>query len=367
MSDAVIWKEKAETRALGSPSVSVVIVTYNGLRYLDACLSAVLNDVTKRTEVIVVDNASTDGSADEIAARFPSVRLVRNETNRGFAAACNQGARMAEGEVLVFLNQDTEVRPGWLSGLIAPLAEPDVGLTTSKVLQMDRPDRIHLCGQAVHYTGLVFGMGFGERADDATDASPVGAVGGASFAIGQELWEALGGFDEIFFMYYEETDLSWRAQLQGYRCVLVPSSVVLHDYREGGPSYNQLYHSMRNRTLMNLKNWRWLTLLLLTPALLLAEAIEWYLACAHGWRGLRAKVRAAGWLLSHPRTVLERRRRAQRTRCICDAEILRQRTYRLNPMTITGGRVGGYVTQLCNALFRANYRVAWAVCDALDL
>ncbi|MBN1933726.1 MAG: glycosyltransferase family 2 protein, partial [Anaerolineae bacterium] len=349
------------------PLLSIIVVGYNGCRYLEKCLAALQDDVTDGTEIIVVDNASTDGSADLVAVRFPTVRLIRNETNRGFAAACNQGAHVAKGDILVFLNQDTEVTQGWLLSLIEPLAQSNIGLTTSKVLQMGRPGRIHLCGQDVHYTGLVFSRGFQDPVEYLLDAKIINAVSGASFAVRRKLWEALGGFDETFYMYYEETDLSWRAQLQGYNSYYVPASMVLHDYQEVGPGYNQLYHSMRNRVLMNLKNWQWPTLLLLAPGLLLAEVIEWFLAWRCGQPGLRAKLHTLGWLLTHPQVILRVRRCVQSNRSVSDAEILKTRTYRLNPVTVTGGVLGRSITRLCNGLFAINYRLACTLCDALNL
>ncbi|KPL18208.1 MAG: hypothetical protein AMJ93_14025, partial [Anaerolineae bacterium SM23_84] len=189
--------------------ISVIIVTYNGIQYLDGCLSSLRQDVSAKREIIVVDNASTDGSADFVQRRYRDVTLVRNEVNRGFAAACNQGARIAAGSVLVFLNQDTRVKPGWLRALVDGFdLGPAIALTTSKVLLMLQPDRIQACGQDVHYTGLVFVRGFRLPADSLNTPQEVAAVSGASFAVRKPVWEALGGFDETLYMYYEETDLS---------------------------------------------------------------------------------------------------------------------------------------------------------------
>ena len=155
----------------------MVVATYNGRHYLDDCLRSVYHDLRPGDEVVVVDNASSDGGADWVAGHYPQARLVRNAENRGFAAACNQGARLASGRVLVFLNQDTHVAAGWLRALIGGLERgPDVGLATSQVRMMDQPERIQACGQDVHYTGLVFGRGFGAAAGGLDGAGAVGAV-----------------------------------------------------------------------------------------------------------------------------------------------------------------------------------------------
>ncbi|MGA9351106.1 MAG: glycosyltransferase family 2 protein [Anaerolineae bacterium] len=350
------------------PLTSVVIVTYEGLRYLEGCLHSVFREAGQDCEVIVVDNGSTDGSPDLIEKRFPEVTLVRNSENRGFAAACNQGAEMAAGRVLVFLNQDTRVEPGWLLVLVRRLNEGgSVGLTTSKVLLMSQPDRIHLCGQAVHYTGLVFGRGFLSPASDMATPQEVGAVAGTSFALRREVWEELGGFDETFYMYYEETDLSWRAQLAGYKCFYVPDSVVYHDYRPCRSNPSRLYYSMCNRYITLLKNWRGPTLILLVPALLLAELIEWGLALAYGWRGVQAKVRANFWVITHLREISRLHARTQAGRKVPDAAILKERTYRLEPRMVTGGAVGRAAVAVCNVLFLLNHRVARWLCQAMGL
>jgi GT2 family glycosyltransferase len=339
------------------------MVTYNGREYLEDCLRSVLGELGPGHEMVVVDNASTDGTPDFIQRVYPQLRLITNEINRGFAAACNQGAELASGDVLVFLNQDTHVAPGWLRALIAPLAGPSsIGLTTSRLVLMGRPDHIQACGQEVHYTGLVFGRGFGLPSDDINSPATVAAVAGTSFAVRSTLWEELGCFDETFFMYYEETDLSWRAQLAGYRCLYVPDSVIEHDWGAVRPSALRLYCSFRNRCLMLLKNWRWRTLLLLLPALVLAELIEWGLALTCGRRGLLAKVRANSWLLAHVRQIVKLHRRTQAIRTVCDADILEQRSQRVWPQVVTGGFAGRVAVAACNLLFLANHWAAHRVC-----
>ena len=166
------------------PAASIVIVSYNGRKYLANCLASVLAQAGEAGEVVVVDNKSADGSAPFIQEHFPTVRLLQNQENRGFAAACNQGARAAKGRVLVFLNQDTVVLPGWLDGLLQALAAGgNIGLATSQLRLMRDPDTLHLCGQDVHYTGLVFGSGYGRPTASQARVCDVNAVSGASFAM----------------------------------------------------------------------------------------------------------------------------------------------------------------------------------------
>jgi len=362
------YKQPSGTDTSPSLTVSVILVTYNGRRYFDAFFSSVLAEFWPGCELIVVDNASNDGGVEFIQGNFPEIHLTRNKCNRGFAAACNQGAALARGSVLVFLNQDTCVAAGWLEPLVAELEQNDnIGLTTSKVLLMSDPEKIHLCGQDVHYTGLVFSRGFFSSASDFNTSQVVGAVSGASFAVKRELWDTLGGFDEKFFMYYEETDLCWRAQLAGYRCLFVPESVVYHDYRSGAASVSRLYYSMRNRVLMLLKNWGYGTLFLLAPALLLAEALEFAIALRHGWVGLRAKLCAYLWIAKNLIPVLRQREQAQSLRSISDSEILRLRTFRLTPVETPSSTLLDAVLVPLNTLFRLHHRGVVYFCKMLGL
>ena len=344
------------------PSLSIILIVYNGRPYLEECLDSLRRAFLPGTEVVIVDNASTDGSAELARAHMSQARLVVNASNRGFAAACNQGAATAQGEVLVFLNQDTRVEPNWLRALLEIFRDDSVGLVTSTVLWMDEPKRVQSCGQDVHYTGLVFGRAFGVPRAEVPAPAEVGAVSGVSFAVRRDVWDALGGLCEPFFMYYEETDLSWRARRAGYRCWYAPDSVVYHAGRTDRPGPAALYWSYRNRALTVLRNWQGHTLLLLLPALVLAEGLEWVLALTRGWTGLSAKGRAAWWLLTHLREVVRICSEARGPRRLRDGEMLARIAWRLEPRVVTGGRIGRVLIALCNGLFYLNGRLAlWAL------
>lgn len=346
-----------------SPSVTVVIVTYNGRNYLEKCLSSVEPTARADSEIIVVDNNSSDGSAIYVREHFPGVRLLESCQNGGFAAGCQQGARTANGQVIIFLNQDTMVLPGWQDGLLQELAaDARVGLVTSRLRLMSDPERLHLCGQDVHYTGLVFGRGYGMSAASQEEACDVNAVSGGSFAIRRELWERLGGFDETLYMYYEDTDLSWRAQMAGYKCRYAPASQVLHDYRPDSPSDGRLYYTFRNRWLLLLKNWRLPTLVLMTPALLVAEMLEIGLALKVGRRGIRAKARSYGWIATHLGTVRRMRASAQAERTVSDVEILARYLVVLQPKEMPMRTVVNFCIAACNVVFALNYRIVHALC-----
>ena len=302
---------------------SVIIVLYNGLKYLEALFAALSPQLTSADELILVDNASQDGSVDWVKQHLPHHKLVKNPKNLGFALACNQGARLASGEYLVFLNQDTQPLPGWLEGLLESFKEDTcVGLTTSQVLMMQQPDLIHMCGMQIHYSGLPFGRGLMQPRDALIQTAQVGSVSGASFAIRRSLWEDLGGFDEFLYMYSEEIDLSWRACLAGFDCLYTPASQVLHDNWSERPGYLSLYYSKRNRYILLYKYWHWRTLLLLSPGLLLADFFDLAHSLRLGSRGLKASLSAWAWILTHFKSVLKVRKLAQTRRLRGDLTLL---------------------------------------------
>ena len=351
-----------------SKRASIVIVAYNGIEYLGPCLSSLQREVGPRDEIIVIDNASTDGSTDLVRRQWPHAMVIENMDNAGFGVACNMGAEHAQGRHLVFLNQDTEVLPGWLDALLEALESDDaVGLTTSAQQYLAHPGLLHSAGSDLHYSGLIFLRGALQPADGfAHRTEKVQSVVGASFAIHTEVWRELGGFEPEFFMYYEEMDLSWRAQLAGYGCLYAPKSVVYHDVPLSGVSLDKLHYICRNRLLSLLGNWRWPTLLLLTPGLALAELAEFgFVALAGRWRGIWAKLKAYGWLLRNCGSVLRLRRERRSTRRVPDWVVLAERTWTLQPREFTGGHVGQMLARLASIPLYANGWIAWRICRSL--
>lgn len=344
---------------------SIIIVAYNSAAYIDDCLASLYQDVNfEENEIIVLDNASTDSSFDRVQDKWRHVRVIRNKINTGFVAACNQGAQFATGQFLVFLNPDTRVLPGWLDGLLNEIKFDKTSLPTSKALLMSQPDKIQACGTDMHYTGLQQGRGFLEPASNHTETKTVGAVCGVSFAVHRDIWAKLGGFEPLLFMYNDDTELSWRAQLAGLRCVYVPTSQVYHDlkFRQSGTA---LYYGICGRYLMLLKNWRWPTLVLLSPALLLAELVNWGFMLMVGWSGIHAKLRAYGWLVFNFFRVLHLRSKSQSIRQVSDWIILQNRAWKLTPRLRTGGTLGEWMIQLANMFFVANGWLAFQICRLL--
>jgi GT2 family glycosyltransferase len=331
---------------------SIIIVAYNARTYLADCLDSLLAEDRPEYEIIVVDNASGDGSAEFVAERYPTVRLVRHRENCGFGHGNNLGAGMAAGKYLAFLNPDTVAEPGWLEELIGALeADTAAGMATSQIRLRSRPSHLNTCGNDTHVTGLTLCRGMGMAADTFSRPAEVSAVSGAAFVIRRDLFDRLGGFDEEFFMYMEDTDLSWRARLAGYRSLYVPSSVVHHDYRlRFGP--RKTFWQERNRYLMLLKTLHWRTLAVLAPALLLAEVVTWgfvLLREPHRWRN---KLDGYVWLARSWGKIMERRRRTQALRRVSDRDLLNVSTHRLAYEQTGMGPVAKLAHALMDPLFQ---------------
>ncbi len=348
------------------PQVSIIIVNYNGLAYLDACLTSVFAQAYPNFEVILVDNGSVDGSVAWVEENFLAnedhlpLTVVRSEENVGFGHANNLGARHATGEYLAFLNPDTVVTESWLYPLVDVLEQqPDVGLATAKILLSSHPDRINTCGNEVHFTGFPACRGWMWPAQSVVRVEDVGSISGAAFVMRRAVFELLGGFDGRFFLYVEDNDLSWRAHLTGYRSVCVPDAVIYHKY---APRFEpqKYFYLERNRYLLLLKNLERRTLLLLLPALLLAEVIAWGYAILHGPEHVCAKVRAYRWVFAHWQETLAARRSVQSLRRASDRVILARCAYRPAYGLAQEGWMSRIAGLVFDPLFGLLYRAAMA-------
>jgi GT2 family glycosyltransferase len=290
---------------------SIIIVSYNSSAYLPACLDSILQQQTAADEVIVVDNGSSDGSADLVCRYYPAVKLIR-AANSGYAGGNNLGAAAARGRYLVFLNPDTQLEAGALAALLAPLVNNHaIALSTACLVLMDAPERINTCGNIVHYTGLAYCRGLGQLRSAQQHSCFVNSVSGAAFAIRRSVFEQLGGFDSRFFMYVEDTDLSLRARLAGYRIWYAADAIIRHDYRPGY-SPSKAYYLDRNRHLMLLKNYSRASYRQLLPGMLLAELLTWGFLLIKGPRYWLVKPRVY-WAIWQERRALRQARAAYAT------------------------------------------------------
>lgn len=305
-----------------SPDVSVIVLTWNGRAYLAPCLEALFAQTGVDFEVIVVDNASTDGTPDLVRSRFPRARLVVLGENLGFASGNNAGARQARAPLLAFLNNDTIPDRDWLRTLRAAV-RPEAGfaLATSRVVYAHDSSIIDSAGDGVFRWGGAYKRHHGRPVSDAPHSGEVFGVCGAAFMTPAAVFAELGGFDDHFFASHEDVDLSYRARLRGYRCWYASDAVVLHHGSAtlGRVSTTAVFHGQRNLEWMYVKN---------TPAALLWRTLPGHIiydlaAAAYfarqGLFGTYVRAKAAAFA-GLPR-VLRQRRAIQRGRSVPAAAI----------------------------------------------
>ncbi len=299
--------------------VAIVMVDYNQGHFFERTLGLLREQTRRPDRILVVDNASSDGSPDAIEARFTEVEVLRLGRNAGFARANNAGVRAAEDcGWVALLNADAYPAPRWLEGLLdAARRRPEFASFSSRMMQADEPELLDGAGDLYHVSGLAWrrdhGRGLTETQDALEEEEVFAACGGAAM-YRRDAYVANGGFDEEFFAYFEDTDLGFRLRLDGQRCLYVPGSVVHHvgSATTGAGSDFTVYHQQRNMVWTWVKNMPWPLALLYLPQHVLANA--WTaLAWARRDRGavvLRAKRDA---MLGLPR-VLRQRRQVQARR-----------------------------------------------------
>jgi GT2 family glycosyltransferase len=293
-----------------APAVTVVVLAYGEEPHLASCVESALASTGVRVTVVLVDNGCSNPRLDE-CARDRRVQLVRPARNLGYAAGCNVGAAATPDPTLVFLNSDCLVADDAVAALTAGLQAPGVGLVTASVRLAATPGLLNSAGNPVHFLGFSWAGRCGEPARSPELPADVASISGACFGVRRELWQRLGGFEDQYFAYHEDVDLSLRCWLAGLSVRYVPGAVAQHHYHFSRHA-QKMYLLERNRLVTWLTVLERRTLVLLAPALLLAELATALLAARQGW--LRHKVRAWWWLLRRVGWLQARRRVVQQQR-----------------------------------------------------
>jgi GT2 family glycosyltransferase len=274
------------------PTCSIVIPSYNGKDLLRVCLESVWRcrrPGEASIEVIVADDASTDGTPEWLSREHPKVRLVRLAHNGGFCAAANAGLAAARGQFIQLLNNDTEVTTGWLEAGLAPFRDPAVGSVAPLVLVRSDPGRVDSAGDSYAMIGWPTKRGHGQPASAWIDAPALevfGASGSSAFYRAEAL-ARVGGFDPDYGSYYEDVDLAFRLRWAGYRCVHAPNCRILH---EVSASYHHGNSALQRRLSRNAEFVFWSDLPARTLALAALPHLGFLLAQG-GWRLLKGRAR----------------------------------------------------------------------------
>lgn len=306
---------------MAKPLVSVIVLNYNGKDFIPGCLESLRRQSFRPYEVVVVDNASADGSAELVKRRFPWARLVRNSRNLGFATGNNIGVRAARGKYVVLLNYDTVADRNFIKELVAAIErDSSVAAAQAKILLFEKEQRlINTSGTVVHYLGFGWCGDYRARDRGQLTEKEIAAPSGAAVMFKKDIYERVGGLDDDFFLYHEDTDIAWRLRLRGYKTVLAPKAVVRHKYSFGRTA-TKFYFVERNRLVMLLKNYSTRTLLVLLPALLLVELAIFAYSVMDWWFVL--KLRGWWWILANIPLILRKRAAVQAERKLPDSELI---------------------------------------------
>lgn len=277
--------------------LSIVIPNWNGIRFLAVCFASLKAQTYPHIEVIVVDNASSDGSQALIEREYPWVTLIALPENRGFTGACNAGMAQARGEFICLLNNDTEVEPGWAAAVVDAFARhPGVGSVASKMLLFDKRTHLHTAGDFFTVDGRAGNRGvWQEDVGQFDEEAYVFSACGGSSTYRRAMLDEIGLLDDDFFFLMEDVDLGWRAQLAGWRCLYTPHAVVYHHLSATGGGVTASFFDGRNTIILLAKNypselWRKYRGAILRR--------QWKIAreALGAWRGAAARARLRGML-----------------------------------------------------------------------
>jgi GT2 family glycosyltransferase len=299
--------------------VSLVILNYNGKKYLKNALNSALKQDFKNKEVILVDNNSSDGSVDFVRKEFPKVKIIKNRENFGFGRGITFGIKKSKGEYVAVLNNDIILKKNWVREMMRPLSQKEVIMVASNILFLKKKNLTNFGGGNVTFYGYGYPKNFNKRR---IIGKPVDTsyVPGGAMMMKKKIFERIGGFDKKFFLYLEDVDVSIRSRIFGWKVLFVPNAIMYHDYSFG--RYLKKFSYLENgryRTI--LKNYSFRTILLLLPALIFVELAVIFYSISIGF--FLDKLKVYFIIVKDLKSILKQRRSIQSRRKLSDAEVMK--------------------------------------------
>jgi GT2 family glycosyltransferase len=318
------------------PQVDVVVLNYNGIRFLDDCFNSLRLTTYPNFKLFLLDNASTEQDVQYTRDNFPEVEIIQNPHNNGFCAAYNLAFNHCSGDYFICLNNDVKVKPDWISHLVE-IAEKDstIAALQPKIVSFFNEKEFEYAGSSggmmdVYGFPFLRGRIFDTIENDNgqyNDVAEIFWTCGAAMFIRKSVLAKVGRFDETIVHHMDEIDLNWRMHMMGYSCKIVPQSVILH---YGGAtiqpeSFKKMYWNHRNSIYIMLKNYGLLNAFLKTVVHLILD----YVAAFHSLitaKPTRAKaiVSAHWWIMTHLTTIFNNRKSVQDVRTVNDKEVLKK-------------------------------------------
>jgi GT2 family glycosyltransferase len=319
---------------VAEPAIAVVVVTHQNADHVGQTLRAVAAQMDAGDELIVVDNASSDGTPEAVREAVPDAVVLEQRSNLGFAGGCGAGAAASSASLLFFLNPDATPGDGCLDELRRIAGERSGWGAWQALVTMDGGTTINTSGNVTHYLGIGWAGSLGEPIASApAEPVEVSFASGAALMVRRSEWERLDGFDDRYFMYGEDMDLGLRLWLSGSAVGIAPAARVEHDY-EFAKGERKWFLLERNRWWTVVSDYPTRLLVLLAPALILSELAVMIAATKGGWLG--AKLRAQGAVLRELPQMLERRRRVQARRAVSEHAFAQELSDRLDNPNLGG-------------------------------
>jgi GT2 family glycosyltransferase len=299
--------------------VTAILVGYNSApEEMMGAIHSLREQTLAPMQIICVDQSPDRRFERLVASADRHVELLTLSENVGYVSACNLAGRQVTGEFLLFINPDVEAEPTCIEELRSALdRRPDAAIAGAQVLLPDRR-RVNAGDNVLHLSGLSWAGRYGLPAEDGPPRAAA-VVSGAALLVRHSAFDAIGGYTEGFFMYYDDVDLAWRARLAGWEVLFCPRARVVHDYEFAKGSYKWRYLE-RNRWWCLLAHLELRTLLVLGPLLLAVECAIWVRAASEHW--LEAKLGSWTSLWADRRALRARRREIQSARRIHDRKIV---------------------------------------------
>lgn len=288
-----------------NPKVTILILNYNGKKWLQKCLPTVEKVTNANKEVIVVNNGSTDDSAHFLKKNYPDVKVIEIKKNRGYAGANNYGVKFATGKYILFLNNDTQVTPNFLNPLVEKIeSDKTIGAVQPQIRNMVNRNKIDSIGSFFTFTGFLYHYGYFQSASEKKYNKELltYSVKGACFLMKKKDYIDLGGIDESFVTYVEESDLCHRILLSGKKIVYIPQSVIYHfgggDMSIMEKSEVTIFRSFRNRFISYIKNLGMKKLILVLPVHLFLCELLILMSLLRGKfkQAIASQIGVVGWI-----------------------------------------------------------------------
>lgn len=315
--------------------VSIIIINYNGREYLEKCIRSILKNSYRNYEIIVVDNASSDGTEEMIKKNFGSLsllKMIKLDKNYGPSHARNEGVKISGGEIISFLDNDTETDPDWITNALKYFeGDKKIGLLQCKLLLLEDPKKIDYAGEYISQLGfLVHAAPYGSEDKGQYDKnSEILAAKSAGMFIRKDVFNKIGGFDDDYFIFVEETDLGWRTWLAGYKVVFAFDSKVYHHFSTTKLIVNKKFnnhlvrfHGPKNYIMTLYKNLSFGKMIIILPRhVFLWLGLAGYLLLKGNFDSAMNIFKAVGWnIKKYPHNRLKRKM-IQKERAVSDKEL----------------------------------------------